>query len=316
MTIDVGLVGVGAMGSQLARRLAGGGFSPLAFDEDLERVAAVDAVGGIRAATSLRELGGCDIVITMLPDGAAVRAVVLGGPDAGGLAGLLRTGATVVDMSSSAPEGTVELARLLRGQDLHLLDAPVSGGTARAASGTLSIMVGGHEGDLARCRPVLEVLGSQIFHTGPVGSGHALKALNNMLSAAGLTVALEVMAVGQRFGLDPCVMLAVLNASTGRNNSTENKIAQQVLSRAFAHGFATKLMVKDLTIAVDLAHHTGTPVPVSAACLETWKAALQEVGGEIDHTAIARYIEQRAGVILRAHTERSGPATPNEGCDR
>lgn len=296
---QVGFVGVGSMGSQLVRRLAGAGFTVSAFDRDPAALAALSDVSGIRPAASLHDLADCEPVITMLPGGDAVRAVLLGGPDGDGLARHLPAGATVVDMSSSAPQGTVELADRLRDHHVRLVDAPVSGGVARAADGTLSIMLGGESADLDALRPVVEVLGSQIHHTGPVGTGHAAKALNNMLSAAGLTVAVEVLTVAARFGLDPETMLEVLNASTGGNNSTENKIAQQVFSRAFAGGFATQLMVKDLATAMDLAHQTATPVPVSAACMAEWNAALHEIGGEIDHTAIARYIEQRAGVVLQ-----------------
>lgn len=295
---ELGVVGVGAMGSQLVRRLAGAGYAPLAFDRDPTAAAGLSTIAGVRIATSLRDLARCQLVITMLPGGDAVRHILTGGPDTEGLASHLKAGSAVVDMSSSAPQGTVELAERLRRREIRLLDAPVSGGVSRAASGTLSIMVGGHSSDLEALRGVFDVLGERVFHTGPVGSGHATKALNNMVSAAGLTVALEVLAVASRFGLDPQAMLDVLNSSTGYNNSTENKIAQQVFSRAFAGGFATQLMVKDLATAMELAQQTGTPVPVSAACMETWSAALQDIGDDIDHTAIARYIEQRAEVTL------------------
>jgi 3-hydroxyisobutyrate dehydrogenase len=161
-------------------------------------------------------------------------------------------------------------------------------------------MTGGDEADLERCRPLLEAMGSHIVHVGAVGAGHAAKALNNMLSASGLVVAIEVLAVGARFGLDPAVLLDVLNNSSGKNNSTEKKIAQQVLSRAFGGGFSMRLMRKDLATAMDLAHQTGTPVPVSAACFQVWDAAMRrlQAEGDIDHTAVARYIEDQAGVTL------------------
>ena len=154
-----------------------------------------------------------------------------------------------------------------------MLDAPVSGGVPRAEAGTLSIMVGGDPAVIAGCRPVLQPMAEHIFETGPLGSGHALKALNNLVSAAGLIAAAEALLIGRRFGLDPNVMIDVLNASTGRNNSTENKFKQFVLSRSFASGFSLDLMVKDLTTALDLAHATGTPAPFSAACRELWAAA-------------------------------------------
>jgi 3-hydroxyisobutyrate dehydrogenase len=297
--LRIGFVGIGAMGSRMARRLAGKGFPLVVYDRDPEAARSVAGPPQVTVAGAISDLASCDIIITMLPDGNAVRECVLGGGDAA-LADLLKPRTIVLDMSSSAPAGTTELSRSLAERGIRLADAPVSGGVARAGQGTLAIMAGGDETDLARCRPALEAMGSRIFHVGAVGAGHAVKALNNMLSAAGLAAAVEVLATGKRFGLDPRAMLEVLNNSTGRNNSTENKIAQQVFSRAFAAGFSMQLMVKDLETAMELAHQTGTPAPVSAACLELWKAAsLDRTGrGNADHTAIARFVEERAGVTL------------------
>lgn len=288
------------MGSRMVRRLAGVGFPLVVYDRNPGAVRSVQGLSQVTVAGTASDLASCDIIITMLPDGDAVRECLLGGGEVPALADLLNPGTIVLDMSSSAPAGTLQLSRVLAERGVRLADAPVSGGVARAEQGTLAIMAGGEETDLARCRPLLEAMGSRIFHVGAVGAGHAMKALNNMLSAAGLAAAVEVLAVGKRFGLDPGAMLEVLNSSTGRNNSTENKIAQQVFSRAFAAGFSMQLMVKDLGTAMELARQTGTPAPVSAACLELWQAALRELGGEgnVDHTAIARYVEERAGVIL------------------
>lgn len=296
----VGFVGVGAMGSRMVRRLAGAGFRLLVHDRNADAARAVEEPPRVVVAGSLSELRACDVVITMLPDDREVGACVLGSGGGSGLADVLRPGSMVLDMSSSAPQATVDLAHRLQERNLRLADAPVSGGVPRAETGTLAIMTGGDEDDLARCKPLLDAMGSHIVHVGDVGAGHAAKALNNMLSAAGLVVAVEVLAVGARFGLDPAVLLDVLNSSTGKNNSTENKIAQQVLSRAFAAGFSMGLMRKDLETAMDLAHQTGTPAPVSAACFEVWQAALRRLGadGELDHTAIARYVEEQAGVVL------------------
>jgi 3-hydroxyisobutyrate dehydrogenase len=296
----VAFVGIGAMGYPMARRLAERGFPLLVHDTDARAARRLTGFPAVAAATRAADFAGRDIVITMLPDGAAVRECLLGARGEAAIADALQPGATVIDMSSSAPQGTVELAGRLAERGLRLVDAPVSGGVPRAEQGTLAIMAGGDAGDLDRVTTVLDVLGSKIFHVGGVGAGHAMKALNNMLSAAGLAVAVEVLAVGKRFGLEPRSMLEVLNSSTGRNNSTENKIAQQVFSRSFSSGFSMRLMVKDLLTAMDTAHQTQTPVPVSAACLELWKAALHDLGDDpsADHTAIARYVEERAGVIL------------------
>jgi 3-hydroxyisobutyrate dehydrogenase len=203
-------------------------------------------------------------------------------------------------MGSSSPTGTQALGRELGGRGVALLDAPVSGGVARAEAGTLAIMVGGDPVEVERCRPLLAPLGNRIFATGPLGSGHALKALNNLVSAAGFVAAAEALLIGRRFGLDPDVMVDVLNASTGRNNSTENKFKQFVFSRTFASGFALDLMVKDLATALELAGATETPAPLGARCRDLWIAAQEELGPGADHTAVVQWLEKLAGAVLAA----------------
>jgi 3-hydroxyisobutyrate dehydrogenase len=210
----------------------------------------------------------------------------------------LDPGSVVVDMSSSSPTGTRQLGRLLAARSVDLLDAPVSGGVPRAEAGTLAIMAGGEPHVLERCRPLLAAMGEPIFSTGPLGSGHAMKALNNHVSAAGLLAAAEALIIGRRFGLDPDVMVDVLNASSGRNNSTENKFKQQVFSRRFSSGFALHLMVKDLATALDLAEATGTPASFSDRCRELWSAAQASLEPDADHTAVVQWLENVAGSKL------------------
>jgi 3-hydroxyisobutyrate dehydrogenase len=173
-----------------------------------------------------------------------------------------------------------------------MLDAPVSGGVPRARDGTLAIMVGGDPEAIERARPVLAAMGSKIFATGPLGSGHAMKALNNYVSAAGLAAAAEALLVGRRFGLDPAIMTDVLNASSGRNNSTENKLKQHILSRTFASGFSLDLMAKDLDTAVELAGDLGVPTPFAERCVALWKDAAAQFGRGADHTEIYRFLER------------------------
>ena len=230
----------------------------------------------------------------MLPDGEAVRSVLLEGKPP--LAARLTAGSVVIDMSSSAPSATVALARQLGERQIALIDAPVSGGVAGAEAGTLTIMVGGDGELIERWAWLFEILGQRWIPTGPVGSGHALKALNNLLSAGGLLLAVEALAVGQQFGLSPSVMLGVINSSSGANNSTQNKIAQRVLSRSFDAGFPIGLMTKDLRIARDLARQVGVDVPLSDATVELWTQALAALGPAADHTAIARWFEEARGL--------------------
>lgn len=288
----IGFIGLGQMGAPMVRNLARAGFQVAVADANAQAVARIHAEVACEAPASLAALGaGCRVAITMLPDGNAVREVLL--------AMNLPRDAIVIDMSSSSPMGTRELGRVLAERGVALVDAPVSGGVKKAVDGSLSIMAGGDPATIERVRPVLAAMGKQIFLTGPLGSGHAMKALNNYVSAAGLAAAAEAVLAGNRFGLDPAAIVAILNASTGKNNSTENKFPQFVLSRAFNSGFSLGLMVKDLRTALDVAHATGTPAPLGEACVEAWARAEQLLGGQVDHTAVVKYWERLAGSEIK-----------------
>jgi 3-hydroxyisobutyrate dehydrogenase len=285
----------------MAARLLKAGFALTVLDANAEaQQAFADQYGG-SPASSLSELGSnCEGVITMLPDGHVMRRVVLGEEEDGHdrLLGSMQKGSILIDMSSSSPTETQALGKVLAQHGISMLDAPVSGGVSRAENGTLAIMVGGDAAVVKRCRPLFEAMGERLFETGALGSGHAMKALNNLVSAAGLIAAAEALLIGHRFGLEPTVMIDILNASTGRNNSTENKFKQFILSRAFNSGFSLDLMVKDLTTAVDLARETRTPAIFSAACRELWAAALSRLENEADHTAVVRWFEEMAETEL------------------
>jgi 3-hydroxyisobutyrate dehydrogenase len=203
----------------------------------------------------------------------------------------LQKGQMLLDMSTSAPMGTRQLGEDLAKVGVSMVDAPVSGGVAKARNATLAIIAGGLPQDLERARPVLEKLGATIIPAGPLGSGHAMKALNNYLSAVGLAAAAEALLVARAFGLDPAVMTDVLNASTGRNNATENKLKQHVLSGTFASGFAMDLMAKDLAIAMDLARAVKVPTPLGEVCAAVWSDASKQMPG-VDHTAIFKYLDR------------------------
>jgi 3-hydroxyisobutyrate dehydrogenase len=292
-------VGLGAMGTPMASALAHAGHRLLLRDVDEARAQALAAELGAQAVAA-PELSAAaaqaTVVVLMLPDTPAVEAVLLGEQD---LLGHLTRGTTVVDMSSSRPTSTVALAARAEQAGVSFLDAPVSGGVAKARDASLAIMVGGSEEAFARVQPLLAAMGGEVTRVGGPGAGHAMKALNNLLSAIGLAAASEVLAVGANFGLEPQVMLDVLNSSTGRNHATEVKMERFVLSRAFDSGFALRLMVKDLRTALELAHETGTPVPLSAGALEEWTAAGRTLAPDADHTSIAAYVESRAGTQLR-----------------
>jgi 3-hydroxyisobutyrate dehydrogenase len=293
----VGFVGLGRMGAPMAERLAGGGVPLVLFDLRTDTLHAVAQRCGATAATSLAQVArSSDVVISMLPDGRAVRDAVCGVAAADDkLLDGLRSGTIFVDMGSSAPAGTRALGAILAERGILMLDAPVSGGVPRAQTGTLSIMVGGDAGAVRTCRPLFGLLAAHVFETGGLGSGHAMKALNNLVSAAGLLVSAEALLIGRRFGLDAALMIDVLNASSGRNNSTETKFKQFILSRSFASGFALDLMVKDLKAAIELAEETETPAPLSTRCCELWAAAQGTLEPGSDHTAVVRWLERQAG---------------------
>lgn len=296
MAEPVGFVGLGNMGRPMAARLAGAGIALTVHDLRAEVAERFVGEHGGRAAPDLPGVAaGNGVVMLMLPDGEAVRRVLIGD---GGLTDAMASGALVVDMSSSAPVGTRDLGALLAERGLRLVDAPVSGGVARARIGDLAIMAGGAAADVDRCLPLFAAMGRGVTRTGPLGSGHALKALNNLLSASGLVAAAEVLLIGRRFGLDPKVMLDALNASTGRSNSTEHKFEQFVLSRTFASGFGLSLMVKDLRTALDLAGATSTPAVLGQATLDLWTEAERDLGVDADHTAVVAWLESVAGTRL------------------
>jgi 3-hydroxyisobutyrate dehydrogenase len=292
----IGLIGVGAMGSRMGRRLADRDVRLVLYDSAPGAAARLAGHRTVTVADGGTALAGCHAVITMLPNGDIVRSALFDGPDP--LAGLLAPGSVVIDMSSSAPGASVALAGRLAERDIGFIDAPVSGGVQGAEAGTLAIMAGGDERLIARWAWLFEIIGRGCVHCGPVGSGHALKALNNLLSAGGLLLAVEALAVGKRFGLSPSVMLTVINQSSGANNSTRTKLAQRVLSRTFDAGFTIGLMTKDLATARHLAAEVGLDVPLSARTVELWGQALAALGPGADHTAIAKWFEDGHGVTL------------------
>ena len=283
----IAFLGLGMMGLPMAAQLAKAGYDVRGFDPIEASRAALTEAGGDACASAEDAIDGAAALITMLPNGKAVETALVGGPTPA--IGRLAPDAVVVDMSSSSPTGTRALATRLAALGFGLVDAPVSGGVRRARDGSLAIMAGGPEALLARVRPLLQAMGKSIFATGPIGSGHAMKALNNYVSAAGLTAACEALRVGQAFGLDPEMMTDVLNASTGRNNSTEVKLKPFVLSRTYGSGFSMALMAKDLRTADDLARHLDVPAPLSHAVTALWSEADAALGTGADHTAIDQF---------------------------
>lgn len=289
-------VGLGRMGDPMAR-LHAARHETVLLDADAALARALGAETGCPVADSVADLpDGVDTVVLMLPDSAVVEAVL----DGQGLLDRLGDGALVIDMGSSVPSSTQELAARASGLGVGYVDAPVSGGVAKARTGELAIMVGGTDVDVARARAHLEPLGGTILHVGPPGAGHAAKALNNLASASNLAAAAEVLTVARAFGIDPAAMVEVLNASTGRSQATEVKYPRHVLPDSWDSGFAMDLMIKDLGIALDLAGKHDAVTPVTAAAREAAVRAREALGGAgLDHTEVARWYEQVNHAPLR-----------------
>jgi 3-hydroxyisobutyrate dehydrogenase len=289
----VGFVGIGNMGWPMAANLHKAGFDVAVADVTPGRAKAFAAEVGGRAATDAADAAtGADAVITILPTSRHVAEVVAGMKDT------LPAEAVVIEMSSGVPGVTRQIGAELATRGCAIVDCPVSGGVPRAKTGELAIMAGGEDAVLDRVQPVLQAMSSSIHRCGGIGNAQAMKALNNLVSAGGFLIGIEALLIGQKFGLDPALMVDVLNSSTGMNNSTQKKFKQFVLSRRFNSGFGLDLMVKDLSIALEVGRDTGTPTPFSALCREMWSSAGTLLGPGQDHTAVAQLVEQLGGAAL------------------
>ena len=285
----VAVIGLGNMGVPMGARLIKAGFAVTGFDVSEAARQNFAAAGGRTANDVAAAVSSADVVITLLPDGKIVREAV------NVLRPHLNPAAVVVDMSSSDPIGTRALGEELIAAGYEFVDAPVSGGVKRAADGTLAIMVGGAAATVGRIGALLGAMGTSIFRTGALGSGHAMKALNNYVSSAGLIATVEALRIGRKFGLDPALMTDILNVSSGKNNTTELKLKQFIISETFADGFPLRLMAKDVRTADDMAHALGIVTPLADLCAQLWDAAAQALDEKANHTKVLRYMEGLGG---------------------
>ncbi len=291
-------LGVGAMGAPMAACLLRAGFDVTVFDTSTQRTSDFVALHGGQAAKSLNDdVQKFDVVVMILPNSAVVEQVLF---DAQGIGHLLKPGCVVIDMTSGVPAKSIQFNQLLSKNQIVFIDAPVSGAVPRAVSGDLTIMVGALDSEIACVIPILSAMGT-ITRCGPVGSGDAMKALNNLVSCGGYLIGVEALLIGTRFGLDPEKMLEVLNSSTGMNNSTQKKFAQYVLSGKYNSGFPIHMMLKDLNNATDLGHELGVTTPFAQLCRDLWASASTMLGPQVDHTAVAWMCEAMAGSRISEH---------------
>ncbi len=282
----IAFIGLGMMGAPMAHLLHQSGHSLTVQDVNsaaLERF--LRAHGGAVAGASAEQMANNDFIITILPNSAIVDLVIAP------LLPHLRAGTIVIEMSSADPIRTRELAARVAATGARLIDAPVSGGVKKAIDGSLAIMAGGDEADVQASRPVLEALGKNITHVGAVAAGHALKALNNYVSAAALIATAEAIHAGKAFGIDPDTIVDVIQASTGKNNTTENKAKQYMLNGAFNSGFSLALQAKDVGIAAALGEALQVDMALGKYVAALTSAASTALGPQADHTEMYRYVQ-------------------------
>ncbi len=270
----------------MARQLGQAGLDVTGYDLSSDACDRFSGEGGQVASSMVMALDGAEFIITMLPNGRVVQSALLS--DTRALEGVAH-GALLLEMSSSAPAETRELAAMLP-IGMGLVDAPVSGGVKRAIEGALSVMAGGAEADLDRAEPILEPMAARVFRCGPVGAGHAVKAINNFVSGAGVIAAVEAIRLAQAFGLDAGVVTDVLNASSGKNNATEVKMKQFMLNGSFASGFALGLMAKDIRTAAVLSDELGLDQACLRRTADLWEAAAASLGETVDHTRMFEFL--------------------------
>lgn len=281
----IGFIGLGMMGLPMAHLMHKAGHQLVVQDIDKQVVDRfVTEHAGVSAENGPASFQGVEFLITMLPNSHIVNLVL------GTMTATLPRGCVVIDMSSSDPVQTQELSRRLEKADIEMIDAPVSGGVKKAVSGALAIMVGGKTKTVEDTRPILAVMGTAITHVGPVGAGHALKALNNYVSAAALIATAEAIHTATAFGIDAKTVVDVINASTGKNNTTENKAHQFMLSGAFNSGFSLALQSKDVGIAISLGDALGMKMELGRKVNDMTAQASTSLGSKADHTELYKYV--------------------------
>ena len=300
--MEIGFIGLGVMGAPMAGHLARAGHRLALLDIDAALTQRLAAELGAKAATDAAELARTsELIITMLPNGEVVQQVVMG--EHGVLQGVQR-GALLLDTSSAEPWLTEQTAAALALRGATMVDAPVSGAAWGAADATLVFMVGGTDADVERVRPLLQLMGRSVHHLGALGCGHAMKCLNNCITAMTFAATSEALVTGKRYGLDPAAMVDVLNESTGGSWITQTHFHQRVFNRAFDDPFKLGLMLKDVGIALQLAKDSATPMPMAGLDQQLWRMADAAAGPGASVSELVRWVESLSGTEL---TPGAGP---------
>ncbi len=293
MAEHIGFVGVGRMGDPMVRNLIKAGFEVTIFDTNASATAALSALGAHVADSPAAVASAAEVVIVSLPTPDVVKKVALQVAEG-------KKVKVFIDVSTTGPKVAVEVAGLLAAKGITAVDAPVTGGVGGAQKGTLAIMVGCEKAMLERVKPILSALG-KVFHLGEKpGAGQLMKLANNLLSAAALAVTSEVMVMGVKGGLDPNVMLDVINSGTGRNSASVDKFPKAIMPRTFDFGFAIGLLLKDIRLCMAEAETLGVPMICGSAIKELLTITALRQGADADFTTIIKSVEEWAGVEVKA----------------
>jgi 3-hydroxyisobutyrate dehydrogenase-like beta-hydroxyacid dehydrogenase len=293
--VDIGFIGLGHMGFQMARRLVEANHRVVVFDTRPEIIDELVALGA-EAGSSVKDVA--DRVETVMASLPSVRASI---DVATGPHGVVN-GARVkrfVDLSTVGAPTAVRIHEVLAARGISQLDCPVSGGVGGAQKGTLALMVSGPEADVAAVRPALDVLGNVFFIGEQPGAGQTMKLANNLLAATSLAATSEAVVLGVKAGLDPAVMIEVFNAGSGATHASRDKFPRAVLPRTFDYGFATGLMVKDVRLCLEQVEALGLSMEIAQAVGRVWEGALRETGADSDFTSVIKPMEQAAGVVVQ-----------------
>jgi 3-hydroxyisobutyrate dehydrogenase-like beta-hydroxyacid dehydrogenase len=298
MSEIIGFIGIGNMGGPMANRLLDAGYSLIVFDQRAEALAPL--VGrGAHAAASVRDVGeAADIVLVCLPSPAIVEAVVTG-PE--GLSGAAKV-RTIIDLSTTGAQAAKRIGAEVVTAGKIWVDSPVSGGVRGARAGTLAVMVSTARDDFERLKRILSIIGKPFYVGAQCGAAQTMKLVNNLLSGAAMAVSAEAIVLGVKAGLDPDVMIEVINAGSGRNTATQDKFPKAVLPRSFDFGFTNGLMCKDIDLCMAEAAALGIEMPTATAVHQLWSRTLRAMGPERDFTTIVEVVERNAGVEVRGRS--------------
>ena len=295
MDKHIGFIGLGNMGAPMASRLITAGYQLTVCDVRKEAVAALVAKGAQAAASPAAVASAAEIVLVSLPSLAIVREVILGAD--GVIAGTKVT--TVLDLSTTGATAAREIAAALAVKGITGIDCPVSGGVSGAVNGTLAVMLAGPKALCAELEPLVKNFGRVFFIGEQPGMAQTMKLANNLLSAAAMAATSEAVAFGVKAGLDPAMMIDVINAGSGRSTASESKFPKSILPRTFDFGFTTALMYKDVKLCLEEAAAANVPMPVALAVRGQWQRTFDEIGGDKDFTTIAQMVERTAGVEIK-----------------